>query len=70
VTRPPAKPGEDPIHHVRLLLSTVVIFVAKLGDKSQLIAMTFAAGYRARDVLIGIAAATAIVHLASPRPGS
>ncbi len=47
------------------LLSTAVIFVAELGDKSQLMAMTFAARYRARDVLIGIAAATAIVHLAS-----
>lgn len=47
------------------LLSTVVIFVAELGDKSQLMAMTFAARYRARDVLIGITAATALVHLAS-----
>jgi putative Ca2+/H+ antiporter (TMEM165/GDT1 family) len=47
------------------LLSTAVIFVAELGDKSQLMAMTFAARYRARDVLIGIAAATAIVHLFS-----
>lgn len=47
------------------LISTAVIFVAELGDKSQLMAMTFAARYRARDVLIGITAATAIVHLAS-----
>lgn len=47
------------------LLSTAVIFVAELGDKSQLMAMTFAARYRARDVIIGITAATAIVHLAS-----
>lgn len=28
------------------LLSTTVIFVAELGDKSQLMAMTFAARYR------------------------
>ena len=48
-----------------LVLSTVVIFVAELGDKSQLMAMTFATRYRARDVLIGITAATAVVHLAS-----
>lgn len=48
-----------------LWLSTAVIFVAELGDKSQLMAMTFATRYRARDVLIGIFAATAIVHLAS-----
>jgi putative Ca2+/H+ antiporter (TMEM165/GDT1 family) len=47
------------------LLSTAVIFVAELGDKSQLMAMTFAARYRARDVLIGITVATAIVHLIS-----
>ena len=47
------------------LLSTGVIFVAELGDKSQLMAMTFAARYRARDVLIGITVATAVVHLVS-----
>ena len=46
-------------------LSTAVIFVAELGDKSQLMAMTFAARYRARDVLLGITVATAVVHLAS-----
>lgn len=46
-------------------LSTAVIFVAELGDKSQLMAMTFATRYRARDVILGITAATAIVHLAS-----
>lgn len=47
------------------LLSTAVIFVAELGDKSQLMALTFAARYRTRDVLLGITAATALVHLAS-----
>jgi putative Ca2+/H+ antiporter (TMEM165/GDT1 family) len=47
------------------LISTAVIFVAELGDKSQLMAMTFASRYRARDVLVGITVATAIVHLAS-----
>ncbi|MEQ6899857.1 TMEM165/GDT1 family protein [Nocardioides sp. YIM 152588] len=46
-------------------MSTAVIFVAELGDKSQLMAMTFAARYRARDVLIAITAATALVHLVS-----
>jgi len=52
------------------LLSTAVIFVAELGDKSQLMAMTFAARYRARDVLIGITAATAVVHLFSVAIGA
>jgi putative Ca2+/H+ antiporter (TMEM165/GDT1 family) len=47
------------------LLSAAVIFVAELGDKSQLMALTFAARYRARDVLIGITISTALVHLAS-----
>ena len=47
------------------LISTAVIFVAELGDKSQLMAMTFASRYRARDVLVGITVATLIVHLAS-----
>src|SRR3954452_11672780 len=47
------------------LISTAVIFVAELGDKSQLMAMTFATRYRARDVLLGITVATALVHLAS-----
>jgi putative Ca2+/H+ antiporter (TMEM165/GDT1 family) len=31
------------------LLSTAVISVAELGDKSQLMAMTFAVRYRVRD---------------------
>jgi len=52
------------------LLSTAVIFVAELGDKSQLMAMTFATRYRARDVLLGITAATAIVHLFSVAIGA
>ncbi|WP_341924763.1 TMEM165/GDT1 family protein [Nocardioides psychrotolerans] len=52
------------------LISTAVIFVAELGDKSQLMAMTFAARYRARDVLIAITVATAIVHLASVAIGA
>jgi len=44
------------------LLSFGVIFVAELGDKSQLMALTFSSRYRARDVLIAITLATALVH--------
>src|SRR3954462_11860381 len=53
-----------------LLLSFGVIFVAELGDKSQLMAMTFATRYRFWTVLGGITAATALVHLASVAIGS
>lgn len=60
---PAAVPERTPVN--ALLLSTVVIFVAELGDKSQLMAMTFATRYRARDVLVGITIATAVVHLVS-----
>jgi Ca2+/H+ antiporter, TMEM165/GDT1 family len=52
-----------------VLLSTLVsfgvIFVAELGDKSQLMAMTFATRYRMWPVLLGITIATAVVHLVS-----
>ena len=47
------------------ILSFGVIFVAELGDKSQLIALTLATRYRALPVLAGITVATAGVHAAS-----
>ena len=47
------------------LVSFGIIFVAELGDKSQLMAMTFAARYRALVILAAITAATAVVHLVS-----
>jgi putative Ca2+/H+ antiporter (TMEM165/GDT1 family) len=47
------------------LLSFGVIFVAELGDKSQLMALAFAARFRALPILIGISIATAVVHLVS-----
>ncbi|MGY1642636.1 TMEM165/GDT1 family protein [Geodermatophilus sp. SYSU D00703] len=52
-----------------VLLSTLVsfgvIFVAELGDKSQLMALTFATRFTIWPVLVGITIATAIVHLVS-----
>lgn len=48
-----------------LLLSFGVIFVAELGDKSQLMALAFAARYKALPVLAGITVATAVVHAVS-----
>lgn len=47
------------------LLSLGVIFVAELGDKSQLIALAFATRFPAVPVLVGITIATASVHLVS-----
>jgi putative Ca2+/H+ antiporter (TMEM165/GDT1 family) len=48
-----------------LALSFVVIFVAELGDKSQLMALTFATRFKTAPVLIGITVATAVVHAVS-----
>lgn len=48
-----------------LLISFGVIFVAELGDRSQLMAMTFALRYRWWIVLAAIFAATTAVHLVS-----
>lgn len=45
-----------------LLVSTGVIFVAELGDKSQLMALAFATRYRTVPVLLGITLATGLVH--------
>jgi putative Ca2+/H+ antiporter (TMEM165/GDT1 family) len=53
-----------------LLLSFGVIFVAELGDKSQLMALTFAARYKAWAVLLGISIATALVHAFSVLVGA
>ena len=51
------------------LISAGVIFVAELGDKSQLMALAFATRYRAIQVLVGITAATAVVHALSVAVG-
>jgi Ca2+/H+ antiporter, TMEM165/GDT1 family len=48
-----------------LVISFAVIFVAELGDKSQLMALTFATRFKPWPVLIGITVATAVVHLVS-----
>ncbi|GAA2060789.1 TMEM165/GDT1 family protein [Williamsia deligens] len=48
-----------------LLVSFGVVFVAELGDKSQLMAMTYALRYRWWIVLIGITVATTAVHAVS-----
>jgi putative Ca2+/H+ antiporter (TMEM165/GDT1 family) len=53
-----------------LFVSFAVIFVAEMGDKSQLMALTFATRYRAVPILIGITIATASVHAVSVLVGA
>lgn len=48
-----------------LVVSALAIFIAEMGDKTQLVAMSLATRYRALTVLLGITAATAVVHVAS-----
>src|SRR5256885_8162959 len=52
------------------ILSFGVIFLAELGDKSQLMALAFAARFPAIPVLIAISIATALVHLGSVALGA
>ena len=47
------------------LVSFGIIFVAEMGDKSQLMALAFAARYRALPILVGITIATGVVHAIS-----
>lgn len=48
-----------------LLIAFGVVFVAELGDKSQLMVLTFATRFPALRVLLGITLATALIHLIS-----
>lgn len=50
-------------------ISLGAIFLAELGDKSQLMAMTFATRFKIGPVLLGITIATTAVHLLSVAVG-
>ena len=50
-------------------VSAAVVFVAELGDKSQLMALAFATRHRTAPVLVGITLATSAVHLLSVAVG-
>src|SRR5919107_127336 len=52
------------------VLSFGVIFLAELGDKSQLMALAFATRYPAIPVLVAISLATLLVHLGSVALGA
>jgi putative Ca2+/H+ antiporter (TMEM165/GDT1 family) len=48
-----------------VVVSFGAIFLAEMGDKSQLMALTFATRFRAVPILVGITIATAAVHAVS-----
>jgi putative Ca2+/H+ antiporter (TMEM165/GDT1 family) len=48
----------------------VVVFLAELGDKSQILALTFATRYRTLNTLVGLALATAVMMGVSVAAGS
>lgn len=52
-----------------VFIAAGLVFVAELGDKSQILAMTFATRYRARTVIIGMGVACALINLASALVG-
>jgi putative Ca2+/H+ antiporter (TMEM165/GDT1 family) len=51
------------------VVATILIALAELGDKTQLLALALATRYRASQVLIGIFIATLAVHLFSTLAG-
>ena len=52
-----------------VFIAAALVFVAELGAKSQLMAMTFATRYRARTVILGMGIACALINLASALVG-
>lgn len=52
------------------VIATVFITLAELGDKTQLLALCLAARYKAWQVLVGIFAATLLIHLLSTVVGA
>jgi putative Ca2+/H+ antiporter (TMEM165/GDT1 family) len=53
-----------------VLLSAGLVFIAELGDKSQLMSMTFATRYRARTVILGAGLACTLTNLVSALVGN
>ena len=47
------------------IISLVMVFLAEMGDKTQLVALTLAGRYKPGLVLAGITAATAVAHILS-----
>ena len=47
------------------VIALFMVFIAEMGDKTQLVALAFATRYAARTVLAGVFVATLLVHLFS-----
>ena len=47
------------------VLSLLLVFAAEMGDKTQLVALAFATRYATQTVLLGVFAATLLVHMLS-----
>ncbi len=47
---------------IEFIRAFILVFVAELGDKSQLIAMTFATQYRIKDVIMGVILGVLLNH--------
>lgn len=45
-----------------MIKAFLLVFAAEMGDKSQIIAMTFATQYKKKDVLLGVAMAAILNH--------
>lgn len=52
------------------LVATILITLAELGDKTQLLALVLACRYKPWEVLVGIFGATVLVHLLSTIAGA
>ena len=52
------------------LVATILITLAELGDKTQLLALVLASRYKAWQVLVGILGATLVIHLISTIVGA
>ncbi|MGI6777523.1 MAG: TMEM165/GDT1 family protein [Acetivibrionales bacterium] len=55
---------------ITVLFSTGAVVLAEMGDKTQLLAMAFAAKYRAGKVLLGVIIATVLNHALAVALGS
>lgn len=53
-----------------VLLSAGLVFIAELGDKSQLMSMTFATRFRSRTVILGAGIACALINFVSAAVGN